>query len=54
LVHDLTFEQGDEPGTDGSEPDPGDAHRDAQASLDQVLREAAEARQPREEGGRGT
>ncbi|HWF16882.1 MAG TPA: hypothetical protein VG244_11930 [Acidimicrobiales bacterium] len=45
LLHELGADEWEEPAMSG--PDEGDTHPGAQASLDQLLREASEARQSR-------
>ncbi len=47
LLHELGADEWEEPTTSG--PGEGDTHPGAQASLDQLLREASEARQSREQ-----
>lgn len=54
LLHDLVSEESGEPAEAAPGLDTGDTHPGAQASLDELLREASEARQPREEDGQGT
>ena len=54
LLHDVTSEESTESSPAAPGPDTDDTHPGAQASLDQLLREASEARRPREEDERGT
>jgi hypothetical protein len=54
LLHDVASEESAEPAAAAPGPDTGDTRPGAQASLDQLLREASEARHPREEEERGT
>jgi hypothetical protein len=54
LVHELGADEWDEPEAGTSGPDANDTHPGAQASLDELLREASEARHPHKEDGPGT
>jgi hypothetical protein len=54
MVHDLASEESDQPAAAAPGPDTGDTHPGAQASLDELLREASEGRHPRGEDERGT
>jgi hypothetical protein len=54
LVHDLSAEEPGEPSAGAPDPDSGDTHPGAQASLDELLREASEARHPQKDDGRAT
>jgi hypothetical protein len=47
LVHGIAVEEGDEAATGTSARDTSDTHPGAQASLDELLRDASEARPPR-------
>jgi hypothetical protein len=49
LLHDLGADEWEDPATGVSRPDGSDTHPGAQASLDELLRDASEARDPRQE-----
>jgi hypothetical protein len=54
LVHDLSSEESAGPPAGASGPESNDTHPGAQASLDELLREASEARHPDKEDGKGS
>jgi hypothetical protein len=54
LVRDLKSDDWDKPAAAASGTDEAGPHSGPQASLDEVLRDAAEARDPREDGGGAT
>jgi hypothetical protein len=54
LLHDLGADEWEDPATGASGPDGGDTRPGAQASLDELLRDATEARHPHPGDGGAT